>query len=108
MQSNQTPLRFDGADYQPDRDTVRLTAQIGRIYTLMRDGQWRTLDDIARQTGDPQASVSAQLRHLRKTRFGAHTVQKEYLHEGLYRYRMLVNPLALPHETAETGQKRSD
>jgi len=82
---------FNGPDYVPEFDHERLTGQIRRVYRLMRDGVWRTLDEISASTGDPQASVSAQLRHLRKERFGGHVIEKrargERVH-GLYEYRM--------------------
>lgn len=84
-------MRFAGSDYQPMRDDVRLTGQLLRIWNVVSDQRWRSLDEIARATGDPPASISAQLRHLRKERFGAHTVEKEYLGDGLYRYRVLPN-----------------
>ena len=58
-------------------DCARLEGQTLRIYRLMIDGTWRTLEEIQRATGDPQASISAQLRHLRKGRFGAHIVDKQ-------------------------------
>lgn len=79
---------FNGADYQPVRDKPRLQAQMARVYDLMADGQWRTLAEISAETGDPPASVSAQLRHLRKKRFGGHRVDKENVGRGLYRYRV--------------------
>jgi hypothetical protein len=85
------PHRFDGPAYVPERDDARLSGQIERVYRLMRDGEWRTLDEIARATGDPQASVSAQLRHLRKARFGGHRVDREYDGAGLHRYRLIPN-----------------
>ena len=56
----------------------------------MNDGRWRTLREIATLTGDPEASISAQLRHLRKPRFGAYEVEREYLRDGLYRYKVNV------------------
>jgi len=85
------PARFDGSDYIPNRDDKRLTGQIQDIFTLMKDGKWRTLEDIGYQTGHPEASVSAQLRHLRKQRFGSHSIEKRYLGNGLYQYRLVVN-----------------
>lgn len=88
------PIRFDGADYVPTLDKKRLTGQLLRVFNLMRDGVWRTLDSIAAATGDPAASISAQLRHLRKKRFGAHDVQKRRhgkKTEGLFEYRVVVN-----------------
>lgn len=84
--------RFDGADYQPVRDDPRLTSQLGRIKSLMLDGQWRSLVEIERATGDPPASISAQLRHLRKKRFGSYIVERRYIIDGLYEYRVLPPP----------------
>jgi hypothetical protein len=83
--------RFNGADYQPDRDDVRLSGQVARVWNCMCDSRWRTLGEIAKITGDPEASISAQLRHLRKKRFGRHTIEREYLMNGLYRYRLIPN-----------------
>ena len=80
---------FDGDDYNDKRDRNRLTGQIRRVYELMKDGQWRSLDQIHNATGDPHASISAQLRHLRKPKFGSHVVQKDHLGNGLYMYRLL-------------------
>jgi hypothetical protein len=85
---------FNGPEYQPELDFHRLTGQIGRVFSLMRDGQYRTLDEIARATGDPHASVSAQLRHLRKQRFGLHTVNRKSRgnrEHGLFEYQLVVN-----------------
>ena len=83
--------RFDGDDYEHNRDAPRLRGQILRIFDLMKDGQWRTFDAIAVATGDPQASISAQLRNLRKQRFGGHTVHRRHVGEGLYEYRLEVS-----------------
>ena len=86
-------MRFDGADYIPERDDARLTGQILRIWDVVQDGSWHTLKDIHALTGDPEASISAQLRHLRKPRFGNHIVEREYINNGLYKYRVLPNEL---------------
>jgi len=69
----------------------RLVDQKKRVFDFMKDAEWRTLQDIEDATGDPQASISAQLRHLRKERFGGHTVEKHHIKNGLYVYRLLVN-----------------
>ena len=69
-------LRFSGPEYDSKLDRIRLTGQIFRIFNLMKDEVWRTLSEIERVTDDPQASISAQLRHLRKARFGYHIVNK--------------------------------
>ena len=80
--------RFDGDDYVDERDRPRLTGQLRRIFAAVSDGEWYTLGEIAECTGDPEASISAQLRHLRKPRFGAHTVDRKHLGGGLYSYRL--------------------
>ncbi len=83
---------FNGPEYVPVFDLARLTGQIERVYNLMKDGVWRTLDEIAQSTGDPHASVSAQLRHLRKERFGGFLVDRvprgDRTH-GLFEYRLV-------------------
>lgn len=80
--------RFNGADYVPERDDARLIPQHERIKALMMDGHWRTLAQIAAATHTPEASTSAQLRHLRKPRFGSHTIEREHIGGGVYQYRM--------------------
>ena len=83
---------FAGNDYRPGFDQERLTGQIRRVFDSMKDGRWRTLGEIAAVTGDPEASISAQLRHLRKPRFGQWIVEKQARGEravGLYEYRLL-------------------
>jgi hypothetical protein len=93
MESN-VPLPaagFDGPAYEPKHDYARLTGQIQRIYNLMADGVWRTLVEIEDETGDPPASISAQLRHLRKAKFGRHTVEKRRRGEpgqGVWEYQL--------------------
>lgn len=82
--------RFEGpVDAHIDFD--RLCGQIRRIFDLMKDGFWRTLSEIEQETGDPQASVSAQLRHLRKTRFGGHIIEKRRRNNGgQWEYSLIV------------------
>ena len=87
---NKHEPHFNGADYVPERDWDRLTTQIGRVFGCMKAGNWRTLREISDLTGDPEASVSAQLRHLRKERFGSHTVHRKYIRSGLYKYQLMV------------------
>jgi hypothetical protein len=82
-------MRFNGSDYDHERDDGRLSAQMDRVREVMQDGNWRGLAELAVTTGDPPASVSAQLRHLRKARFGAYIVEKKYVENGLYLYRIL-------------------
>ena len=41
-----------------------------------RYGAWMTLEELARKTGFPEASISAQLRHLRKPGNGGFEIAK--------------------------------
>jgi hypothetical protein len=94
---------FDGATYSPVFDYERLAGQNRKVYDLMVDGKWRTLNEI--ETGirdlDPQArisqaSASARLRDLRKERFGGHTVNRRPRGErsaGLFEYQLILHSL---------------
>ena len=89
------PMRFNGPCFDQKHDGTRLTGQIVRVFDLMRDGKWRTLAEIEKAIGDPQSSISAQLRHLRKPRFGGHTVEKRSRgnrSNGLWEYRVSPTP----------------
>lgn len=85
-------LHFNGATYKASRDHARLTDQYWRVFALMHDTRWRTLTEIARATGDPEASVSARLRDLRKPRFGGHLVQAKCVGRGMWVYRLFTRP----------------
>lgn len=82
---------FDGQTYEPDRDGERLFRQARLVWRVMRDGQWRTLYEIAARVGAPSQSVSARLRDLRKKRFGAHTVERRHIGQGIFEYRLVVS-----------------
>jgi hypothetical protein len=94
-----TPSLFDGPEYVPERDNVRLSLQIARVWRVMSDGEWRTLEEISIGTSrlrddagiDPPASISAQLRHLRKERFGGHTIERRGRQDSpsLYEYKLI-------------------
>lgn len=78
--------RFEGAEA---RDVDRLCGQILRVYDAIYSGRWMTLDEIHQATGDPEASISAQIRHLRKYRFGAHQIDKRRRNDGnQWEYRL--------------------
>lgn len=83
---------FDGATYDQAQDFTRLNTQLRAVRDLMRDGTWRSLNQIAVATGYPEASLSARLRDLRKLKFGLHTVQRRRAGEGrgTFEYRVTV------------------
>jgi hypothetical protein len=89
------PDRFDGATYDPDRDGERLTRQARLVFKLMRDGLWHTLPEISNRLArkgfhEPEQSLSARLRDLRKAKFGGHVVERRYVGDGLWQYRLLL------------------
>ena len=79
------PPDIRGATYDEARDGKRLNAQCQRVFDVMKSGAWETLESISEQTRDPQASVSARLRDLRRHGF---TVEREYVERGLWKYRL--------------------
>ncbi len=94
-----------------DRDNEDPT-QLGIIRDLMLDaagrGAWLTLTEIAEPTAFGEASISAQLRHLRKARHGRYRVEKRQRRIGesesghaiwLWEYKVLPpNQVFLPEE----------
>lgn len=81
-----------GETFNEQRDGARLNRQAKAVYAVMSDGQWRTLAQIAALIQEPEASISARLRDLRKRRFGSHVVEREYIADGVWQYRVSVQP----------------
>lgn len=67
--------------FGPAFDPAKDGARVGKQHEAIRDfmlarGGWLTLAEIEDAVGYPQASISAQLRHLRKPQFGSWRVDK--------------------------------
>jgi len=91
----ETAKIFDGSDIEPEYDNIRLSKQMARIFNYMKNGQWKTLEEISENTKAPHSSVSAQLRNLRKAEFGSHTIEKQSRGNrinGLWEYKLIPNP----------------
>ena len=91
-----TPLLFDGQTFDPVLDGPRLTSQLDRVRAVMEQESWMTLREIADRTGDPESSISARLRDLRKPKFGEHQVERRRRRlgrRGLWEYRCLRSRL---------------
>lgn len=80
----------EGGTFDHARDTDRLNRQARAVFNVMKDGKWRTLKTIALLTNEPEASVSARLRDLRKPRFGGHVVDRSYVADGIWQYRLEI------------------
>lgn len=90
---------FGGRTFNATLDAERLGAQLTRVITAMSDNKWRTLSEIQARiqatTGkrDPEASVSARLRDIRKL-YGEQAMESRRRTEdgvdGLWEYRSNV------------------
>ena len=65
--------------------------QMGRVLSALKGGTWLTLPELHDRTGDPIASISAQLRTLRKVEGGSHNVvgRRRSGAVGLGEYRLI-------------------
>lgn len=78
-------------------DLDRLKGQLGIVYSIMKGGKWHTLESIATEAHKsfqryiPQVSVSSRIRELRQPHKGSHTVDREYLGNGVFQYRLATN-----------------
>ena len=86
-----------GPAYEVEKDAKRIGKQYERIRDLMLSVDWKTLREIADITGDPEASISAQLRHLRKEKFGGYTLEKRRRSDrGTWEYRLRAHTTPTP------------
>jgi len=83
-----TATKFDGSDYDPDRDQARMSEAMGRVFEVMiRDPeQYWSLRDLAKESEVPQSSVGSYLCYLRRDYF--YTVPKKHVENGLYLYKL--------------------
>ena len=65
---------------EPKAKTPQLPTQLevlrGVLLLAAQNGSWMTLGELARKTEFAEASISAQLRHLRKKKHGGWHVEK--------------------------------
>ena len=93
---NNFNAHFDGKTYDPALDKDRLKKQLGRVYDVMNDGWWMTLLEIQdwsrtrHNTFDPEASISARLRDLRKPKFGGYNIERRRRTNGTWEYRLTL------------------
>jgi hypothetical protein len=109
---DEPPDRFGGRTYDPALDSGRLSTQVQRVYRLVRDGEWRTLRQIADGIGaGSEAGVSARLRDLRKPKFGSHVIERRRHPDvpedrGLWQYRLNDPPADAPVPLFGPGARR--
>jgi predicted HTH transcriptional regulator len=66
-----------GPAYSEVLDGARIQKQHEVIRDFMLNNGWFTLAELHEELGYPEASISAQLRHLRKPAFGEYQVEKQ-------------------------------
>jgi hypothetical protein len=90
--STNVSITLDLSDTNRVKDAKRLADQHARVLSVMVDGQWRTLAEIAKAAQAPEASVSARLRDFRKPEFGGHEVQRRRRggRGGTFEYRLVI------------------
>jgi len=83
---------FDGPGLT-DADMAALATQLDAVRELMMDGKWRTLREIrdAVPMECDVASVSARLRDLRKSEFGAYDVKRQVRSGRTWEYRVVTS-----------------
>lgn len=80
-----------------------LAGQIERVYLALSSGEWLTLPELHQRTGDSVASISAQIRHLRKRENGSHRILKRRrgrVASGLFEYRLFQKSEGIPSRAA--------
>lgn len=91
--------QIGGVTYDPEKDGERLGAQMIRVLEAMIDGKWRSLREIASLTDDPEASISARLRDVRKL-WGEDAMESRRVpgadpKRGCWQYKINVQPVTL-------------
>jgi len=77
-----------GQTYEHERDHARLAKQREAVWKWIRGGEWWMLWELQLVTNAPEASISARLRDFRKPKFGGHTIERRYVSDGLWEYRL--------------------
>lgn len=88
-------MPFDGKTYNPALDKERLSTQLNRVYELLSDGEYWSLEELSDvsfntyKTVDSEAAISARIRDLRKAKFGEHKIESKRIRDGLWKYRLI-------------------
>ena len=83
-------MKFQGFDYVRARDSERLGAQLQRVFNVMKDGRWRSHQEIVEilmwggKPREKEASIARQVRYLKD--IPGCLVLRRYEGNGLYRY----------------------
>jgi len=79
---------FSGAGVETVDDNIRLGKQIDKVLSFIKNGEWFSLSQISEAINAPHASVSAQLRNLRKREHGSYIIERKNEGSGYHLYRL--------------------
>ena len=66
--------------------------QIERVLNALISRNWLTLQDLRILTGDPEGSISSQMRNLRMKQHGSHNILKRVKgvrNDNLWEYKLV-------------------
>ena len=89
MGQAQLSLVYDRVNPQDTERANKLTRDMERIFQIMLDKKPHLVSDIAKTLELPETSVSSQLRHLRKEKFGSINIQRRSITKGTSYYILL-------------------
>jgi hypothetical protein len=82
-------MKTFGPAYVEELDGKRIARQHEVIRDFMlSNSNWWTLSELHKLLQFPEASISAQLRHLRKERFGSYIIEKRRRTVGTWEYKL--------------------
>ena len=83
-------LHFHGPDIT-EEENKKMSAAMLRVFSLMKDGQWRTLENLMNVIGSPTQSIAIYLRAFREKRYGGHIVNKRKVGKGrIFEYQLII------------------
>lgn len=87
--------KFHGPSFDKDKDQVRLSANVLKIFNLMKDGRRVTKRDLVRvcPPGTSDETASRAMRSLRAPENGEHIIHTYRVNDsGLHEYSLEINP----------------
>ena len=83
--------QFTGTYYKVIKANGKLKTAIDKVYDACNVNRPVTLAEVSSITGVPEASVSAAIRSLRKSKYGSHEVETTHIANGLHSYKLKPN-----------------
>jgi hypothetical protein len=81
----------DGQSYSRERDLERLDSAMGRIFRLLGDGRWHTVEEMTDAGRCSPTGATARYRDLSKPKFGGFKTESKNFGGGLWKYRRVIS-----------------